>query len=46
MQKIKKDLTRRIVFGFIFVLFVLYAFSIIVPVFWLILNTLKGADEY
>jgi len=46
MQKIKKDLTRRIVFGFMFALFALYALSIIIPVAWLILNTLKGADEY
>jgi len=46
MEKTKKSALERAIFIFIFLFFALYALSIIIPFVWLLMNTLKEAEEY
>lgn len=45
-NKIKNTTTQNVVFAIMFVIFALYAISIIVPLIWMILNTIKTPTEY
>ena len=45
-NKVKNTTVQNIVLWSVFVLFALYAISIVVPIFWMIMNSLKTAPEY
>ena len=45
-NKVKNTTAQNIVLWSVFALFVLYAVSIIVPIFWMVMNSLKTPEEY
>lgn len=46
MENKKSFNYQKIIFYVIMVVFILYALSILIPIFWLLMNTLKTAKEY
>lgn len=42
----KKSIPERIVYAIVFLLFFLYAASLLYPFFWGVLSSLKEVDEY